>query len=159
MEGETFGPARWSDLDAIVNLESGSPNPWSSSAFSEELRNDPETVCVVRSSGRVVASAVTRTHFPDMDILNVTVAREHRRRGLGLFLGRSLLARAAAAGLENVFLEVRSENHAARNLYAKLGFLETQRRPRFYQDPLDDAVLLRLRIVPQIRLKASRNAC
>jgi len=58
---------------------------------------------------------------------------------LGALTGE--LRRSSVAG---VHLEVRASNEAARALYARLGFVETGRRPRYYAAPEEDAVLLSL---------------
>jgi ribosomal-protein-alanine N-acetyltransferase len=70
-----------------------------------------------------------------------------------------LLDHAAARGVRSVFLEVRDGNLEARHLYRGLGFEETQRRPGFYTEPEEDAILMRLELGPGSRLKGPRNAC
>ena len=62
-------------------------------------------------------------------------------------------------GVEAAFLEVRESNHGARALYRALGFEETQKRRAFYRNPVEDAVLMRLSIGRDARLKGPRNAC
>jgi ribosomal protein S18 acetylase RimI-like enzyme len=41
-------------------------------------------------------------------------------------------------------LEVRESNRAARAFYEKWAFLEGARRPGYYKDPKEDAILYRL---------------
>jgi ribosomal-protein-alanine N-acetyltransferase len=43
-------------------------------------------------------------------------------------------------------LEVRPSNHAALAFYRAQGFAVTGRRPRYYADPVEDAVLLALNL-------------
>jgi ribosomal-protein-alanine N-acetyltransferase len=43
-------------------------------------------------------------------------------------------------------LEVRASNHPAIGLYRRLGFAETGRRKRYYRDPMEDAVQMRLEV-------------
>ncbi len=143
---EIFGPAERGDLDALVRLDAASPRPWRAEHFAQELDRACPGVFVVRANGEAVAFAVTRTAGPEMDILNLAVDPGHRGRGVGLFLVGSLLEHAAARAVEVVFLEVREGNVAARSLYRKAGFRETQRRPDFYREPVEDAVLMRLEI-------------
>jgi len=52
------------------------------------------------------------------------------------------LTRARQAGCQMAILEVRSANRAARMLYQKSGFEEVGKRPRYYQNPLDDAITM-----------------
>lgn len=147
-EGPVFAPASNLDLPAITDIGKGSPEPWTLAALEAELAHDPATLFVLRASGRVAAFVVARIHPPDMDILNIAVAPDHRRRGLGRLLVRSLLEEAKRAGASNVFLEVREGNLEARGLYRNCGFVETQKRPRFYRNPTEDAVLMALKIEP-----------
>jgi ribosomal-protein-alanine N-acetyltransferase len=49
-------------------------------------------------------------------------------------------------GVREVMLEVRAGNKAAQGFYRFLGFAEEGRRPAYYADPVEDAILMRLRI-------------
>ncbi len=137
-----FGPASPQDIPAIAAIEEGSPQGWTARAFEAELRHNPPTLFVLRASGRVVAFVVARIQPPEMDIVNVAVEVEQRRRGLGRILVESLLDTARRAGVSSVFLEVREGNEAARHLYRTCAFNETQKRRGFYVNPPEDAVLM-----------------
>ena len=86
--------------------------------------------------------------------MNLAVARDCRRRGLGRFLLRSLLDHVAPSDVKTAFLEVREGNQEARGLYESFGFQETQRRRGFYREPVEDAV--ERRGVPALVLAAQR---
>jgi ribosomal-protein-alanine N-acetyltransferase len=62
---------------------------------------------------------------------------------VGRALVRELLAVFAGAGARTAYLEVRESNVAAQRLYAGFGFREVGRRRRYYQRPVEDAVVLR----------------
>lgn len=141
-----FGPARQDEIESLSVIDRASPRPWTMAAFENELRNSPPTVFVLRSSGNAIAFVVTRRHPPELDILNLAVADKHRRRGFGRILLRFLVEMAREDGVDQVFLEVRAGNRAARALYLSLGFEETQKRRNFYEDPLEDAILMKLEI-------------
>lgn len=143
-----FGPARHDEVESLAAIDRGSPRPWTKAAFEKELGNRPPTVFVLRSEGSAIAFVVTRRHPPELDIVNLAVADEHRRRGLGRVLLRFLVEMARQDGVDQVFLEVRAGNQAARALYRGLGFEETQKRRNFYEDPVEDAILMRLEIEP-----------
>lgn len=145
---ETLGPADEIDVPSLVSIDSASPHPWTAEAFVAELKNDPPTLFVLRSAGQVVAFVVARIQIPEMDIVNLAVARDRRRRGMGRFLLRSLLDHPSSLGVTRVFLEVRDGNQEARGLYGSFGFKETQRRRAFYREPVEEAILMRLEIEP-----------
>jgi len=139
-----FGPAEAEDLDALVSIDADSPRAWNREAFRQELEQDPRTLFTLRSSGDVVAFAVVRLQVPEMDIVNLAVASDRRHHGLGSGLVSFLLDHAKGIGVQSVFLEVREGNQGARRLYRSAGFKETQRRPGFYRNPTEDAILMRL---------------
>jgi len=143
-----FSVAEPRDADDLARIDSASRRGWSQGIFLAELERRPPSVFVIRQADRVVAFAVTRIQAGELDIVNFAVARAERRMGLGLLLLRHLIERAKAEGAHAAFLEVRAGNDAARSLYVKFGFRETQRRPNFYVDPVEDAVLMRLDFGP-----------
>ena len=75
-------------------------------------------------------------------MMNLYLDRNHRRQGKGLRLLRRLLDDARAQGCASAQLEVRAGNAAAQALYRKAGFVALGRRPGFYRDPSEDAVLM-----------------
>jgi ribosomal-protein-alanine N-acetyltransferase len=74
------------------------------------------------------------------------VAEGARGAGVGSELMRAFLGWAASAGLRTAHLEVRERNAGARRFYARWGFIETGRRPRYYRDDGDAALLLAKRL-------------
>jgi ribosomal-protein-alanine N-acetyltransferase len=74
------------------------------------------------------------------------VAIGFERRGLGRALVRSLAEALDVAGVENFLLEVRAGNARALAFYRVQGWVECGRRPRYYADPEEDAILMSLRL-------------
>lgn len=83
---------------------------------------------------------------PQAELETVAVAAQFQRRGVARKLFAQLADELRAAQVAEVLLEVRASNQAALALYRRLGFVETGRRPRYYQSPAEDAVLMRLRL-------------
>lgn len=95
---------------------------------------------VVEVDGAPVGFLVYRRIAPDeAEILNLAIAPAFRRRGIA----QSLLREAAFIEPFVFFLEVRASNHAARNLYRSLGFIECGQRPGYYANPPEAAILMR----------------
>jgi ribosomal-protein-alanine N-acetyltransferase len=67
---------------------------------------------------------------------------QYHRQGLGQALLYSLLKRAGELGLSRATLEVRASNQGAISLYQKFGFKTAGRRPHYYQDNDEDALIL-----------------
>ena len=72
----------------------------------------------------------------------VLVARSARRRGIGRALVLEWLSWAQGEGEMEAMLEVRSSNTAALALYHRLGFAVQGRRPDYYREPTEDAILM-----------------
>ena len=78
---------------------------------------------------------------PECELENIVVDPTMQGKGIGTLLLNELLVRTKQANSDEVFLEVRESNKAARGLYQKLGFMETGRRKSYYNNPLEDAIL------------------
>ena len=76
-------------------------------------------------------------------MMNVAVAPDYRRQGVGEKLILALVDALKERGSHWLMLEVRQSNAPARALYAKLGFAEVGRRKNYYSKPREDALILR----------------
>ena len=94
----------------------------------------------------VVGFAVASLTAPQAELETIAVAAPIQRRGVGRGLLAVLVEELAQAGVQEVLLEVRASNHAAQGFYRSLGFSETGLRPRYYADPIEDAVLMALNV-------------
>ena len=136
-------PATRPDLPAVLKIEREAfPNsPWRAADFL----SDDCTIAEV--NGRIAGFLVSRQTFPaavgalaEREILNVAVARRYRRRGIATVLLKNELRRQAVH-----FLEVRESNQAALALYRKLGFVEIGRRSRYYDQPVETAIVMKMK--------------
>ena len=79
------------------------------------------------------------------DLRNIFSSDLPLRRGIAHELLRALIQRAENEAASSILLEVRESNLPARRLYEKNGFREVGRRRVYYRDPVEDAVLYKLR--------------
>jgi ribosomal-protein-alanine N-acetyltransferase len=75
-------------------------------------------------------------------MLNLAVARSHRRLGVGAQMMRKLTAKLAPERRTRIVLEVRETNLAAQLFFRSLGFLAVSVLRDFYQDSAEDAYLM-----------------
>jgi [ribosomal protein S18]-alanine N-acetyltransferase len=132
-------------IDAIVALEAESfTNPWSRDTLVWELRNSDVTrVHLLREDGGTIAAfCVCWIIFDELHINTLAVAPEFRRRGLATALLQAVMAEAETEGAMKATLEVRASNTAALALYERLGFRISARRPEYYTNPQEDALIL-----------------
>ena len=94
------------------------------------------------AGGGVLAGfAVASLTPPEAELESIAVAEAFQRKGIARRLLGELEARLRSGGVKTIWLEVRASNAGAQGLYRSLGFVESGRRPRYYADPVEDAVL------------------
>jgi ribosomal-protein-alanine N-acetyltransferase len=138
------------DLHAIVELErrcATAPH-WAASVYAgivEEMANGRRRLFVAEKDGEVVGFAVGAMQ-PDRvgELETVVVAATARRAGIGRASCGAVVDWCRVEGAEEVELEVRVGSVGAIALYQGLGFVRAGRRARYYSDPEEDAVLMRM---------------
>ncbi|HKV50560.1 MAG TPA: ribosomal protein S18-alanine N-acetyltransferase [Gemmatimonadaceae bacterium] len=138
------------DIARVVALEHEAfSDAWSRASF-EHLLDDARALFVVACDDHdVVQGYVVAWYVLDEgEIANLAVSSTARRRGIGSMLLDAAVATARARGAVTVYLEVRDSNQSARSLYASRGFMQVTRRRRYYRDPTEDALVLKLDLEP-----------
>lgn len=74
-------------------------------------------------------------------VTTVAVAPEYRRRGLARLLLHEIERSFAARSVATIRLEVRTNNHAAQQLYEQVGYVIIQRMNKYYSNG-DDGYLM-----------------
>jgi len=97
-------------------------------------------------SESVVGFLVASVLPPEAELESIAVVAEGQRHGVGQRLLAALVKELSAARVCNVILEVRASNRTALEFYHAEGFVENGRRRGYYADPVEDAVLLGLRL-------------
>ena len=118
-------------------------DPWSVRDFEDCVTSDA-TFLVAETAQGVAGYLVAIDAADEGEILNLAVAPNGRRHGVGRALVREILETLSDRGVRKVFLEVRESNAAARALYAGYGFKEVGRRTQYYRRPVEDAIVLRV---------------
>jgi ribosomal-protein-alanine acetyltransferase len=101
---------------------------------------------VVEKDGRVIGVLRWRNLGEEIEILDLAVDPIRRRQGHAAFLLRNFLRHASRSASKKIFLEVRPSNAAAIALYQKFGFQISGRRPNYYRNPGEAALLMALAI-------------
>lgn len=150
-------PMALGDLPAVQEIERLSfSSPWPAYALEQELTaNRLARYVVARAGDTIVAFAGVWLMVDDAHITTFSVHPEWRRRGVGpqLLMGVADLAREI--GARRLTLEVRASNEAAQRLYERFGFEIVGRRPAYYTDNGEDALIMTtppLEHPPQARL-------
>ena len=128
---------------AAIEKECFGRDAWSEKSVSGELTNALALWLVAVEDGTVAGYVGSQTVCNETDMMNVAVTADFRRRGIGEQLVTALVEELKAIESHCLTLEVRASNTPAQAMYEKLGFVEIGRRPRYYQNPKEDALILR----------------
>lgn len=118
-------------------------DPWSERSIASELDNELSFWLVYEDEGRVLGYIGSQSVPPDSDVMNLAVLPEYRKKGIAQALMNELLHTLHSQGIESLTLEVRVSNAPAIALYTKLGFEIVGKRPRYYVNPKEDALIMR----------------
>ena len=118
-------------------------DPWSERSIAGELDNPLSTWLVCADGDAVLGYVGSQTVMGETDMMNVAVHPDARRHGIARRLILALVEELKQQGSHCLTLEVRASNQNAISLYQKLGFLQIGRRPNYYRNPKEDALILR----------------
>ncbi len=116
--------------------------PWSRQAFWQEAASERAFYLLVLDDERIIGYAGTWIILDEAQVTNVAIAPDYRRQGIGSQLMTALIDAVKARGASAMTLEVRPSNTAALALYTSFGFRDTGRRPGYYQDNGEDAIIM-----------------
>jgi ribosomal-protein-alanine N-acetyltransferase len=135
------------DLQEILAIERISfPTPWTEGMFLDELKTEHAQCLVVKieMNGESMIAAYIIFWFvaDEVHLHNLAVRSEFRRQGLAYSMMNLMKGIAAQAGIKRQTLEVRESNRGAINLYRKCGFVVKGKRPQYYTDTYEDALVM-----------------
>jgi ribosomal-protein-alanine N-acetyltransferase len=112
----------------------------------------PERIALVADEedgsicGFAIAAMVSAS---EAELESIAVEEKRQRRGTARALFEELTQRHRDRGIEDVLLEVRESNAAAQAFYRAEGFSIAGRRPAYYADPQEDALVMRMVLPPK----------
>ena len=130
-----LGLSHWSEQDYLAEA---------SQSQSHFLVAVIESEVVGFIVGRFVPGTQEAELRPDAEIYNIGVDTARQRSGIGNLLLRNFLDECRSGNVNFVWLEVRKMNLKAISFYESIGFEQFAERPRFYKDPPDDGMVMRL---------------
>ncbi|MBR4017575.1 MAG: ribosomal protein S18-alanine N-acetyltransferase [Oscillospiraceae bacterium] len=132
------------DVPSIAELEKICfSDPWSENSIASELNNRLSYWLVAEIDNRVVGYVGSQSVLDGADMMNLAVSPDYRRQGIAEALVNTLVNDLKQRRIIVLLLEVRVSNASAIALYEKLGFVQVGRRPKYYHNPREDALILR----------------
>jgi len=137
------------DLDQVLAIEQTSfTMPWTRNLFLSEFRNAPVSLMLAARSSlepqAVIGYIVCWIVADELHILNLATDPAWRRKGIARHLVLTALKYGCERNVRRAFLEVRASNEAALNFYEGLGFVRSIVRKGYYDQPVEDAVVMAL---------------
>ena len=130
-------------VDAVCVLEEEAFSmPWHKESFLEMIRNKDACYLVGILEEQVVSSCGLRNIVGDGEITNVVTSKNMRGRGIARQMLLKLMEEGVKMGVEAFTLEVRKSNAGAIHLYESLGFVTEGIRRNFYEEPVEDALIM-----------------
>jgi ribosomal-protein-alanine N-acetyltransferase len=135
------------DIDQVLALERDvfGTEAWSRQMLAAELHQQPASryYLIAEEDGQIAGYAGLLGAGWQGDVLTLAVAADRWGRGIGGALLRALLTEAARRGCTEVFLEVRTDNTRAQELYRRHDFAKIGIRRGYYQPSGADALVMR----------------
>lgn len=131
--------ANLDDVAEIYKIENECfSTPWSENSIAESIENENTILYIAELDGKTAGYMGVQIFSGEGYVTNVATLKEFRRRGVA----KALIKEVMKNEMEFLTLEVRQSNIPAISLYRSLGFVEVGKRPRFYREPTEDAVLM-----------------
>ena len=134
---------RYSDLDQLTEIEKTCFSlPWTKNSFEKELNNDLAYYQCAEKDGKIMGYMGMWRILDECHITNVAVLPEYRKMGIGTSLINKMIEICKCSEIRAMTLEVRESNFQAINLYNKFGFVAAGKRPGYYLEPVEDAIIM-----------------
>lgn len=118
-------------------------DPWPISVFREDIASDFSHPFVVQLDTTIVGYAILWVGVGEGHLTNIAVAKPFQRKSIAKKLLSYILKFAADMELAQVLLEVRPSNQPAIFLYKSFGFESVAVRRKYYQQPVEDCLVMR----------------
>ena len=150
-------PMEEKDLTGVSELERLSFSvPWSETVLRESLESRLDVLWVLEQkeescslenegehgTGNLVGYCNLRIIAGEGELMRIAVHPELRGKGLSRKLMDRLAETAREQEIKAVTLEVRTSNRAAIELYKSYGFREKAVRKNYYENPVEDALIM-----------------
>lgn len=131
------------DVAAVARIESDFSSPWTKAQILTGLEQKTSITLIAETKLlEIVGWCSGISIHPEAELLKLAVIAGRQRQGVASELLKTFTLLLTQNGVEQIFLEVRSRNSSALNLYMQSGWEKQRKRENYYNNPVDDAVLL-----------------
>jgi len=152
-EQEVRAQIRWMirrDMPEVLAIETANFEfPWSEEDFLQCLRRRNCIGMVAERDGRIVGFMIYELQKSRIHLLNLSVAAEHQRHGIGRQMLNKLISKLSAQRRNRIVLAVRETNLAAQLFFRANGFRAVSILHGFYDNTPEDAYVMQYRYLPE----------
>ena len=131
------------DIADVAELEADIfSDAWSESAVGETFEQKQAVILGVWQQEKLAGYLIFYYVLDEGEIARIAVDASCRRQGAAGHLIHELKKLCEEKQITKIMLDVRESNMAAIEFYKKHGFTEDGIRKRFYEEPVEDAVLM-----------------
>jgi len=139
----TLRPMQPADVEKVLRIEEKCfPDPWPRTAFEDIIKHREHGALVAIHEKNLIAYVCYLIIAHEAHLTNLAVTPEFRRKSAATQLLDTVLQTAQRKECEYVLLEVRPRNESAIAFYEKAGFRLLYRRPKYYRNPVEDALVM-----------------
>ena len=124
--------------------------PWSMKALEESIQQDMYIFLKAVLDDDIVGYISLYRSFDEGDMVNLAVRKLYRGKGIASLLLKELIKACHQIDVQRILLEVRKSNDIAISLYKKIGFVEIATRKNFYEKPVEDGIIMELKVMEAI---------
>lgn len=133
-----------SDIEAIVALEQDcNLSSWGIAGYEKELTNSDAILMVALWQSKFAGFFSGRVLIDEFELFTIAIVPQLRRKRIAQRLMQKSYRELQQRNIHKCFLEVRASNQPALELYQSFGFELIGKRRNYYQNPKDDALLMR----------------
>ena len=134
------------DIPAVYAIERDSfTDAWPAIAFKECLFYNENHVLYDQDTSEILGYMIGLGVGDEYSIYNIAIKSNHQRQGLATYLLKTIIDKHNKK-YEFYYLEVRVSNEKARAFYESFHFVQAYTRKNYYSNPVEDALVLKLRI-------------
>ena len=143
------------DIPQVIAIDQASFSlPWPERSFRFEVTDNPYSrAWVAESDGKIIGMIVAWLLVDEAHIATIATHPDFRRQGIAGRLLMNALFEMKREGADHAVREVRDGNAAAQQMYRKFGFIESGRRPHYYRDNGEDAILMTLTALESLKIE------
>ena len=143
-----FEPMTEARLDIVMPVEREAyAHPWTRGNFADSIRSGYQAQLLC-AGGTLLGYFVAMKGVDEVHLLNITVAPPHQGQGWGRVMLDALSLWSRGQSAQWLWLEVRTSNLRAQQVYQRYGFRRVGERRAYY--PADhgreDAIVMSLRL-------------